>query len=168
MGLDDIAAGVETTTRQRDRGVAAVDRRERSLRERLADYDEALPCTPAAAATVHETYAGGASVGEAADAAGVAPVTAAKALHRLGVEGVCPLAPTARQVVRDWLAADLTRAEALELTGGDEAAFALATYVETHDPVPGARAAVETGAEDAMVEKRNALAGAMSDPDELF
>jgi hypothetical protein len=142
MGLADIAAGVEVTTEQRDRGVATVDRTDASLAERLAAHEDALPCRAGTAATVLEEYAGGASVGAAARAAGMAPVTAAKTLHLLG-ESVHPLGPTGREVVRDWLAGDLPRTEAVELARATETEFALAAYVETHDPLPAARDAVE-------------------------
>lgn len=171
MGLSEIAAGIETTTRQRDRGVAEVDATGAPLAERLDPFADELPCTAVAAASVVEAFAGGESVGAAARAAGVAPVTAAKVLHRLGFEGVDPLAPTARTVLRDWLHADLSRSEAVALTGASDAEFALATYVETHDPIPGAREAVQeaTGpGGDAMVEKRDHLGETMSDVDELL
>lgn len=141
MGLSDIAAGLEVTDEQRDRGVATVDDTDASLAERLADHDEALPCPPEAAATVVEVYAEGRSVGTAASVADVPAVTAAKTLHLLG-EQVCPLGPTGREIVRDWIAGDLSRTEALELTGATEREFALAAYVVTHDPIPGARDAV--------------------------
>jgi hypothetical protein len=140
MGLSDIAAGIEVTAEQRDRGVATVDRTDESLAGRLAELD--LPCDPAAAATVVEQYAGGGSVGAAARAAGIAPITAAKTLHLLG-ESVSPLGPTGRELLRDWLAGELARSEALELTRASETEFALAAYVETHDPLPEGRAAVE-------------------------
>jgi len=142
MGLADIAAGVEVTAEQRDRGVATVDRTDDSLVERLAAHEEALPCGAEAAATVVERYAGGGSVGAAARAAGTAPVTAAKVLHLLG-EPVSPLGPTGREVVRDWLAGDLPRADAVELARATGTEFALAVYVETHDPIADACAAVE-------------------------
>ncbi|MFB6137495.1 MAG: hypothetical protein ABEJ42_04035 [Halobacteriaceae archaeon] len=153
MGLADIAASVGTTTdAQEARGVAAVDATDRPLVDRLDEFAADLPCEPAAAATVAETYAGGASVGESARDAGVAAVTAAKTLHRLGFEGLSPLGPTGREVVRDWLAAALPRTEALTLTGATEAEFALAAYVETHDPVPGARAAVDGAIDPGVAE----------------
>ncbi|PSQ27612.1 hypothetical protein BRD09_08390 [Halobacteriales archaeon SW_10_68_16] len=104
---------------ERDRGVATVDRTDASLAERLAAHEDALPCR-----------------------AGTAPVTAAKTLHLLG-ESVHPLGPTGREVVRDWLAGDLPRTEAVELARATETEFALAAYVETHDPLPAARDAVE-------------------------
>ncbi|MFB6303752.1 MAG: hypothetical protein ABEH47_01190 [Haloferacaceae archaeon] len=166
MDLADIAAGVEVTAEQRDRGVAAVDRTGEGLVDRLADHADALPCTPEAAATVVRSHTAGTSVGESAREAGIAPVTAAKALHRCGVEGVSPLAPTAREVVRDWLAGELSRVEAVELTGADEAEFALAAYVESHDPDPGLVAAVESVEGDA-VGGRDPLAETMSDPTDL-
>ncbi|MFB6136162.1 MAG: hypothetical protein ABEJ04_05345 [Halobacteriaceae archaeon] len=165
MGLADIAAEVGTTTvSQRERGVAAVDDTSETLADGLAPFGDDLPCTPAAAATLLEAYADGATVGEAGDAAGVAPVTAAKALHLVGVEGVTPLGPTGRRVVRDWLDARLSRADARTLTDASETEFALAVFVETHDPLEGARAVVESALApggDAMVEKRDRLADAV-------
>jgi hypothetical protein len=162
MGLADIAAGVEVTAEQRDRGIATVDRTDDSLAERLAVHEEALPCSAEAAATVVERYAGGGSVGAAARAAGTVPVTAAKVLHLLG-EPVSPLGPTGREVVRDWLAGDLPRADAVELARATETEFALAVYVETHDPIADACAAVEDAlaarhrpGEDPLAETRPA------------
>jgi hypothetical protein len=142
MGLAEIAAGVEVTAEQRDHGVTAVDRTGRSLAERLAPHKKALPCSAETATTVLEQYAGGRSVGDAARAAGTAPVTAAKLLHLLG-ESVHPLGPTGRDIVQDWLAGRLSRSEAVELARATRSEFALAVYVETHDPIEGARAAVE-------------------------
>ena len=141
MGLSDIAAGVEVTTEQRDRGVATVDDTDVSLAERLADYGTDLPCSAADAATVVEAYAEGKSVGTAARVADLAPATAAKTLHLLG-ESVSPLGPTGRELVRDWLAAELSRSEARELAAASEREFALAAYVETHDTLTGAEEAV--------------------------
>ncbi|WP_323191172.1 hypothetical protein [Halostella sp. PRR32] len=143
MALSDIAAGIEVTAEQRDRGVATVDDTGDTLAAQLSDYEAELPCDPAAAAAVVEAYADGASVGSAGRSAGIAPMTAAKALHRLGVQGVSPLTPRQRDVVRDWIAAELPRADALTLTGGSETEFALAAYIETHDPIPAAADAVE-------------------------
>ncbi|MFC5971553.1 hypothetical protein ACFPYI_09440 [Halomarina salina] len=169
MGLADIAAGLEVTSEQRSRGVATVDATEAGLAERLAPFDEDLPCSPDAAATVVETYASGDSVGTSSRAAGVPPMTGAKTLHLLG-ESVSPLGPTGRELVRDWLDAELSRADALELTGASETEFALAAYVETHDPLAEAREALEgtlspTG--DAAVEKRELLGETMSGAGEL-
>ncbi len=165
MGLSDIAAGLEVTTEQRERGVAAVDATDAPLADRLGAFEDDLPCSAAAAATVVETYAGGASVGASAGAADLPPVTGAKALHLLG-ESVSPLGPMGRDLVRDWLSADLSRADALALSGASETAFALAAYVETHDPLPGARDALEGAlapAGDAAVEKRDALGDTLDD-----
>jgi hypothetical protein len=166
MGLSEIAAGIEVTDEQRDRGVATVDETGDGLRDRLAAHADALPCTPAAAATLLSAYRRGTSVGDCAREAGVAPMTAAKALYRCGVEGVAPLSPTARRVVRDWVTGGLSRTEARDLTGADEADFALAAYVETHDPHPGlADAAAGERAPDrtATVAKRDRLADALDD-----
>jgi hypothetical protein len=169
--LSEIADGLEVVERQRDRGVATVDDTGDDLAAGLREYESDLPCDAGAAATVVETFVGGAAVGTAAREAGVVPVTAAKTLHLLGVEGVSPLGPTGREVVRDWVAGELSHAEARELTGASERAFALAAFVETHDPLPGAGEVVESARSNranAAVEKRERLAGALSDPDEFL
>jgi hypothetical protein len=162
--LSEIAAGLEVTTEQRDRGVVVADGTDAPLAERLRAYADDLPCTPAAAATLVEAYAAGGSVGAAAREAGVAPMTGAKVLHLLG-ESVHPLAPTARAVVRDWLDAELSRSEARTIVDADEAEFALAVYVETHEPLPGAREAL-AGAQ--AIERGDPLADARSDVDDLL
>ncbi|WP_313693304.1 hypothetical protein [Halorarum halobium] len=170
MALSDIAAGIEVTAEQRDQGVRVVDDTGGDLRERLAAAAERLPCTAAAAATVLDEYGRGVSVGESAREAGVAPMTAAKALHRCGVSGVSPLGPTGRRIVRDWLGGDVSRTDALELTGGDEADFALAAYVESHDSVPELIEAAESArspTDNASVAKRDALAETMTDAADL-
>jgi hypothetical protein len=136
MTLSEIAEGLEVTASQRERGVAVADDTDVPLVERLCEHGQELPCTPAATATLVDAYTAGRSVGDAAAEAGLTPMTAAKTLHRCGVAGVCPLAPTRRGVVRDWLDGRLPRSEAVALAGGDEADFALATYIETHDPLP--------------------------------
>ena len=164
MGLADIAAGIEVTKRQRDRGVAAVDDTDASLAERLAPFADSLPCSPAEAATVVETYASGRAVDACGHAAGVPPVTAAKALHLLG-EQVSPLSPRRREIVRDWLAGEITRSDALGLTGVGDRTFALAAYVESHDQLPDARAAVEGAL---SVEDADPLDEARSDIGELL
>jgi len=143
MTLSDIAEGLEVTASQRDRGVAVADDTGTPLAERLREHADGLPCTPEAAATLVDAYTAGRSVGDAAGEAGITPMTAAKALHRCGMDGVAPFAPTRRGIVRDWLDGRLPRSEAVELTGGDEADFALATYVETHEPIPAVERAVD-------------------------
>jgi len=134
MGLAEIASGIEVTTEQRHRGVATIDDTGATLEECLEPFGPELPCEPAAAATVLDRYAAGGSVGAAAAAADVAPVTAAKTLHLLG-ESVAP-------VVRDWIAGEVSRSEAVELARVSETELALAAYVETHEPIEEARAAV--------------------------
>ncbi|AUV83487.1 hypothetical protein C2R22_19080 [Salinigranum rubrum] len=170
MTLSDIAAGIEVTTKQRERGVPTVDGTETDLDDRLATYADALPCTPEAAATVLERYASGTSVGDLARAAGVAPMTAAKTLHLCGEVGISPLGPVGREVVRDWLAGDLTRADAVTLTGATPTEFALTAYVEAHDPVPGLVEAAEAALSpvtNASVTKRETLAETMTDAADL-
>lgn len=172
MTLSDIAAGVEVTTEQDERDVAVVDDAATDLVGALRDAGAAaaLPCTPEAAATVVERHGRGEAVETAAREAGVAPTTAAKVLHRCGVAGVTPLSPTAREVVRDWLAGELSRTEALALTGASEAEFALGAYVESHEADLRLAAAIEGATEpgrDASVVKRDRLAETMSDPGEL-
>jgi len=170
MDLSEIAAGVEVVDEQRDRGVATVDRTDGRLVDRLDEYAPQLPCDPAAAATLVEAYAEGKSVGAAARAAGLAPTDGAKTLHLFG-ESVSPVGPAGREVVRDWLEGRLARTAAVELAGVTDAEFALAVYVETHDPLAGAREAVEgtlTSDGDGAVDKRDALAGTMSDVGDLL
>lgn len=168
MSLEDIAEGIEVTHEQRERGVAAVA--DASLVEVLADYADDLPCPPERAATVVETYVGGASVGAAGRAAGVVPVEAAKTLHRLGFEGIAPLGPAGREVVRDWIAGRIGHAEARELADASERAFALAAFVETHEPLEGADQRVRAALADrgdAAVRKRERLSGTMSGASDL-
>jgi hypothetical protein len=170
MALSDIAAGIEVTAEQRDRGVPTVDGTEAALDDRLASHADRLPCSPSAAATVLETYARGASIGAAAHRAAVAPMTAAKTLHLCGEQGVSPLGPTARRIVGDWLVGDVSRADAVALTGAGETEFALAAYVESHDPIPALAEAAEaafTPGRSATVTKREALAETMTDPTDL-
>jgi len=155
MGLSEIAAGIEVTAEQERRGVATVDGTDATLEERLAEFAGELPCTPEEAATVVEQYAAGGSAGAAAAAAGLPAVTAAKTLHLLG-ESVAPVGPVGRDVVRDWIAGDLPRSEAEELARASGTEFALAAYVETHEPLDGARAAVEGAL---MREGRDGLGG---------
>ena len=142
MGLADIAAGIKVTDSQRERGVAAVDDTEDSLAERLRPFAADLPCGPEAAATVVDAYASGRAVDDCGHVADVPPVTAAKTLHLLG-EQVSPVGPTGRDVVRDWLDGRLSRSDAMALSGVGERTFALAAYVESTDPLPEARDAVE-------------------------
>lgn len=164
MGLADIAAGIEVTDHQRECGVAAVDDTASSLADRLAPFAEDLPCDPAEAATVVDAYASGEAVDACGHAADVPPVTAAKTLHLLG-EQVSPVGSTGRDIVADWLAGRLSRSDAMALAGVGERTFALAAYVESTDPIPAARDAVE-GALD--IEARDPLGEARSDIDELL
>lgn len=142
MGLSEIAAGIEVTAEQEEQGVATVDDTDATLEERLAGFAGALPCSPGEAAAAVKQYAAGGSVGAAAAAAGVPAVTAAKTLHLLG-ESVSPVGPVGRDVVQDWVAGELSRSEAEELARVSGVEFPLAAYVETHEPLEGARAAVE-------------------------
>lgn len=171
MTLSEIAAGLEVTERQRERGVATIDDTDADLTTRLEPYADELPCDAASAAAVVDAYTAGTAIGECARAAGVAPATAARTLHLLGVEGVSPLAPVGRSVVRDWLAGECSRTEAKALVDAGEPEFALAAFVETHDPIEDAREAVEGALSldgDATVEKRDALDGTMSDAEDFL
>jgi hypothetical protein len=167
MGLSEIADGIEVTATQEERGVSTVDATDADLDERLAPFAESLPCEPAQAATVLERYTAGGSVGAAGHAAGLAPVTAAKTLHLLG-ESVSPLGPTGRDIVRDWVAGDLSRSEALELTRVGETEFALAAYVETHEPLEAACAAVEGVLAARQTSDERPLAETMSETTDLL
>lgn len=170
MALSDIAEGLTVTTCQRERGVATVDDTGVDLVSRLSTHEADLPCTAEAAATVVDGYAAGTSIGDCAAEAAVAPITAAKVLHRCGVSGVSPLTPETRPIVRDWLDGLLSRTDALALTGVTEAEFALGVYVETHEAIPELATAADASLSPSgnpTVQKRNALAETMSDPGAL-
>lgn len=165
MALADIADGLEVTHEQRHREVAIADDTDATLAETLEPVEDRLPTSATAAATLLERYAAGASVGAAARAADLAPIEGAKTLHLLG-EPVCPLGPTGRRIVRDFLRAELPRTEAVQLAGVSEAEFALAIYVETHEPIEDATRAVGAALAidgDAAVAKRDHLSETMSD-----
>jgi hypothetical protein len=163
MALSEIAAGIEVTAEQRERGVATADETGTPLADRLEPFEERLPCSSAPAATLLEAYVEGASVGRAAAVASVPETTAAKTLFLLG-EPIDPLTPTAARVVEDFLAGELPRTEARTLSGLGETEFALAVYVRTHDPIDGAETAVaETASvpddEDPLADARDGLDG---------
>lgn len=172
MGLSEIAAGLEVTAEQRDAGVATVDETGGDLAERLAPVADELPCSAEEAAALVEAYAEGRSVGGAGEAAGLPPITAAKTLHLVGVEGVCPLGPAGREIVADWIAGHLSRTEARELADASETELMLTAYLETHEPLPAAREAVEPvlgpGGDAASVEKRELLDETMTDAAEFL
>lgn len=165
MALSDIAAGLEVTAEQRERGVATGDGTDATLADRLAAFDDELPCSPEAAAALVETYASGASVGRAAAVAELPATTAAKALYLLG-EPVDPLTPTARRVLEDWLAGEISRTDARTIAGVGEKEFALGAYVATHEPIDGAESVVA----DALAVDRAAdpLSDAVGDADDWF
>jgi hypothetical protein len=141
MALSEIAAGLELTAEQRDRGVATADGTGASLAERLAPYAGALPCEELAAAAVVEAYAEGASVGRAAAVADVPKTAAAKTLYLLG-EPVDPLTPTARGVIEEFLDGEIGRTEARTLANVGNCEFALGVYVATHEPITEAESVV--------------------------
>lgn len=143
MALSDIAAGLEVTTERRERGPTTLDGTDAPLSQRLERVAADLPCTAEAAAALLHEYFDGASVGAAARAAGLAPVTGAKALHLLGVDGLTPLSPMAQDVVGDWIAGRISRSDAKALAGVDDREFALGAFVEAHEPLEDARAVVD-------------------------
>lgn len=163
MGLSDIAAGLEVTTEQRNRGVAASDETGATLAKRLAEFDDELPCSAAAAAAVVEAYAEGASVGRAAAVADLPKTTAAKTLYLLG-EPTDPLTPTAEAVLDDWLAGEISRTEARRLVSLGDEEFALGVYVATHEPIADAESVVADALAPAF--KDDPLSDAVGDGDE--
>jgi hypothetical protein len=167
MGLSDIADGIEVTEQQEESGVATVDTTDRSLADRLDPFAEELPCSATAAATILEQYSRGKSVGEAGRAGGVAPITAAKTLHLLG-ESVSPVSTMGADIVQDWIAGHLSRTEALELTQVGPEEFALAVYVETHEPIEAACAAIEGVLAARHTDQRQPLAETMSETTDLL
>jgi hypothetical protein len=167
MGLSDIAAGIEVTETQEEHSPATVDATDASLAERLAPFESALPCDAAEAATVLERYSEGKSVGVAGRAAGVAPVTAAKTLHLLG-ESVSPVSPLGADIVQDWVEGRISRTEAMELSQLGENEFALAVYVETHEPIEEACAAIEGVLAARQTAEQDPLSEARSETTDLL
>ena len=160
MTLSEIAAGIEVTTEQYDRGIATGDETGAELDERLAEFESRLPCSASEAAELIEAYTEGASIGRAAAVASLPKTTAAKALYLLG-EPIDPLTPTATRVLEDWLAGELSRTEAKTLAGVGDDEFALGTYVATHEPIDGAESvvagAVSISDEDPLLDARSDL-----------
>lgn len=163
MGLDEIAAGVQVTDEQRERGVATADETSTPLSERLEPFAGELPCSAADAARVVGAYGEGASVERAAAVAELPRSTAARALYLLG-EPVDPLTPSARRVLEDWLAGELSRTEARTLAGVGPREFALGAYVATHEPLEGAESVVADAL--AVESDDDPLADARSDVDD--
>ena len=98
-------------------------------------------------------------------------MTTVTVLSRCGVAGVCPLGPTGRDIVADWVAGDIARSTARELTDASEADFALTAYIETHEPIPdlsGVADDVLGPSGNAAVQKRDELAETMSSVDDLL
>ncbi|MGM0398392.1 MAG: hypothetical protein ACQEQY_05300 [Halobacteriota archaeon] len=165
MGLSDIAEGIAVTERQRERGVATVDRTDPTVNAAIAPFEDDLPCDVADAAILVDEFVGGASVGAAAASAGLPAVTGAKTLFLLGFEGLSPLSPLGREILGDWLAGDIGRTDAKALTDASDAEFALATFLETHDPLPDADERIATALQsdtNHSVAKRDVLADTMS------
>lgn len=169
MGLADIADGITVTDHQRDHGVATIDTTERPLAERLESFASELPCSATTAAELVEAYTTGTAIDRVAEMAGVSRITAVKTLYLLGIEGLWPLGPTGREVICDWLNARISRTEARELTRGSETEFQLAVFMETHNPVEGAYAAIEPTlqAKNDPAVNQSALSETMSSVDEL-
>ncbi|MES3518100.1 MAG: hypothetical protein PPP58_10590 [Natronomonas sp.] len=141
MGLSDIAAGLEVTHTQQDRGVAATDGTDRSLSERLEAFEERLPCSASTAARLVSAYSEGASVGRAAATAELPKTTATKTLYLLG-EPIDPLTPTATDVLDSYLDGELSRTEARTLVGVGRREFVLAEWIATHEPIDGIESVV--------------------------
>ena len=168
--LSEIASGITITDEQRRRGVATVDDTGDDLAAGLASLDAELPCSASSAAAVVDVYTAGNGVEAAGRAADVSPTIAAKTLHRLGFDGMSPLSPDERAIVREWHRGERSRVEARSLVDATDAAFALGSYVAAHDPIPAAAEVVEGrlyDEADAAVRKRDRLAETMSDVTEL-
>ena len=148
---------------QRERGIATSDGTDTSLADRLAEFAEELPCSSEAAAALVGAYTEGASIARAAAVGNVPKTTAAKTLYLLG-EPIDPLTPTAKRIVDDWLAGDLSRTEARTLAGIGDEEFTLGAYIATHDRIKGAESAV---AEDGAIAADDPLADARSDLSDL-
>jgi hypothetical protein len=170
MTLADIAEGIEVVETQREREVAAVDVAGESLADRLESCASALPCSADQAADVAREYAATGSLDRTAEASDVTRTIAAKTLHLLGFEGVVRIDPADRAIVGRWIDGEIDRTTACRRSSLGERTFALAVYVETHEPLPAARAAVEpalTIDRATAVDRRDTLQETMSDPTDL-
>ena len=170
MALADIAEGVRVVETQNHRDVAVVDAAGGSLADRLEPCASALPCSLAVAARLARRFAAGASVERSAEAADVTRTVAAKTLHLLGFVGVVTVDPADRAVVRRWIDGEIDRTAARRRTDLEAERFALTAYVETHDPLPAGRAALEPGlatTDDVVSDQQRALEETMSDPTDL-
>lgn len=148
MRLPEVATDVAVTTEQRDRGVAVVNDTDASLAARLEPFAARLPCAPEQVATiVTARVARGESVVASSRAAAVAPMTARKALYRVG-EPIPSLDAEAETALATWLDADCSWRAARD-AADDPAAFALAAYAATHEPIPGASEVVADWLADA-------------------
>lgn len=167
MALADIADGVRSVEKQQRRDVAVVDAVGGSLADRLERCASDLPCSPRDAASLARRFASGTSVERSAEAVGITRTVAAKTLHLLGFSGVVRLDRDDRTVVRRWIDGEIERTAARRRTGLDEATFALAVYVETHEPLAAARAALDPALATRAVDptdQQRALRDTMSDP----
>ncbi|XVH32941.1 hypothetical protein ACNS7O_07085 [Haloferacaceae archaeon DSL9] len=136
MGLDTLAAGIETTTKQRDRTVAVFDATGVSLSDRLEAHESSLPCAVPTAVSIVEAFQRGRSVDDCARVAETTRVTVEMVLHCCGIRGFSSIDPAAYEPLRRWLDGRCSRAETKAEMGVSEATFALATYIETHHPIP--------------------------------
>ena len=166
MELSELAEGLVVTDRQRKRDVSIVDRTDEMLTERLSKYSSVLPTEPAEAATMIELYVSGNDVETIADELGQVPMIVAKTLHITGMDGISPLAPEDREPLYRWLRGGISGAEAKRQLDVNEYEFALAAFVESHDPHESIATAVEGALaprQNASVRKRDTLADTMSD-----
>jgi|GEM_PF-423496 len=167
MALADIAEGIRSVEKQQHRDVAVVDAAGTSLADRLETCASDLPCSPPEAASLARQFAGGAPVERCAETVGVTRTVAVKTLHLLGFSGVVTVDRDDRTVVRRWIDGEIDRTTVRRRTGLDESTFALAVYVETHEPLAAAQAVLDparTTTDGDPTDQQRALQETMSDP----
>lgn len=170
MSLADIAEGVRSVETQHTRDVAIVDAVNESLADRLEGFASDLPCSPTQADRLARQFGAGESIESCAETVGVTRTNAARTLHLLGFAGVITVDPVDREIIKQWINGEIDRITANRRTDLDKSRFALAVYVETHEPLTETRAAIEPTvslSENIQTDRRRALDETMADSTDL-
>lgn len=155
---------------QHTRDVAVVDAANESLADRLEDCASDLPCSPTAASHLARQFRAGESIEACAETVGVTRTNAARTLHLLGFAGVITVDPVDREIIKQWINGEIDRTTATRRTDLERSRFALAVYVETHEPLTEDQAAIEPTislSENIQSDRRRVLNETMADPTDL-
>lgn len=166
MPLADIAEGVRSVETQHTRNVALIDAAITSLTDRLEQFASDLPCSPRTASQVARQFKGGDSIEAVAEAVGVTRTDPVRTLDLLGFAGVITVDSVDRTIIRRWIEGTIDRTTAHRRTDLDNSTFALAVYVETHETLAEAGAAIEptvSPSERIHSDRRHALNETMAD-----